>query len=158
MKISYSAAITVNHTAEEVYRFIADDFYSNYPRWSPEVRRLQPLDQGPLRVGSKVLQVRVDQGRRSETVFQVQRLEKGRLLHFKSVSGPKYAVTYRLEPTNDATEVQFLFEVETSMMMRPFEKLIRQAVKKGVGSVTTNLKALLDGDRVTSDQQTVSMA
>ncbi|MBP6708530.1 MAG: polyketide cyclase, partial [Candidatus Accumulibacter sp.] len=71
---------------QPVYQFVALDFVANYPRWSAEVVDLQPLSTGPVQVGYQARQVRVDQGHRSESIFEISELEPPRRVCFKGVS------------------------------------------------------------------------
>ena len=50
--IQGSASICIARPVSTVYRFIAVDFYRNYPRWSPEVIALTPLTPGPWRASA----------------------------------------------------------------------------------------------------------
>lgn len=61
----------IKRPPEDVFRFVGERFFENYPRWSPEVVELTPLSDGPVGVGTMARQVRVDQGRRSESIFRV---------------------------------------------------------------------------------------
>ncbi len=70
------ADILIQKPLDLVYDFVVRDFFVNYPRWSPEVRRLDVLTPGPVRVGSRAHQVRIDQGRQSESTFRVTALEE----------------------------------------------------------------------------------
>jgi hypothetical protein len=142
-----------------VYRFIAEDFVRNYPRWSPEVKELRLLSQGPLQVGTQARQVRVDQGRRTESTFRVTCMQPpandppaGAMnghgqLRFEGNSPASFVVDYRLEPDADHTRLVFTFEIpRLDLMLRPFEKLIRIAVQDGAGRTVRNLKSLVESD------------
>jgi len=65
------SSVIIGKRAEEVFRFIGEDFFENYPKWSPEVKNLNALSDGPVRVGTLARQVRVDFGYRSESDFRV---------------------------------------------------------------------------------------
>lgn len=145
--VKAQASIEIERSPESVYRFIADDFERNYPRWSPEVKTLQFRTSGPLRVGSVARQVRVDQGRRTESVFRITRMEPGRRLTFKGGS-PGFLVDYQVVPKADGRAcLTFSFELERlDLMMRPFERLIRRAVQDGAKRTVHNLKRLIESE------------
>ena len=86
--IRVEASILVRQPADVCFRFIADDFFRNYPRWSPEVIRLKALSTGPLRVGTVGHQVRIGRGHRSEDRFRVALLQQDRRIAFRSLSSP----------------------------------------------------------------------
>lgn len=72
--VKAQASIEIHRHPRSVYAFIAENFERNYPRWSPEVKELHILSKGPLRVGSLGRQIRVDQGRRSNSTFKITRM------------------------------------------------------------------------------------
>ncbi len=146
--VKAQASIEIERSPESVYRFIAEDFARNYPRWSPEVKTLQINTQGPLRVGSIGRQVRVDQGRRTESVFRITEMQPSQRLTFESDS-PSFLVDYQFAPQADErTQLTFTFELRRlDLMMRPFEKLIRRAVQAGARRTVQNLKRLIESEQ-----------
>ena len=121
------ASTLIARPAEQVFNFIAVDFLKNYRRWSPEVVSLQPQSDGPVRVGMACRQVRIDQGRRTESTFRVSRFEPGKRIEFQGISNP-FRVSYQLDPIAEKTRLTFIFELSRlELYMRPFEKLIRIA-------------------------------
>ena len=145
------ASILIERPAEPVFAFIADDFARNYQRWSPEVRRLEVLTPGPLRVGSRARQVRVDQGRRTDTTFRVTILERPNRVCFAEVRD-QFRIDYLVEPLADEAEggpIRLTFGFQLTRMelyMRPFEKLIRSAVQEGATRVVHNIKGLVEAE------------
>ena len=138
------ADILIRRPPELVYGFVARDFFANYPRWSPEVQRLDVLTPGPLRVGSRARQVRIDQGRRSESTFRVTALEDPVRVEFAEGSD-LFRIGYRLDPAGEQTRLSFAFELtRLELYMRPFEKLVRIAVQDGAERVVRNVKALVE--------------
>lgn len=145
--VKASAAILIQSSPEQVYRFVARDFAANYPRWSPEVKRLELLTPGPLRLGSRARQMRIDQGRTSESVFRVTALEEPVRLEFAE-SSDLFRTVYRLEPIGEQTRLVFAFELaRIELYMRPFEKLIRVAIQEGAERVVRNIKGLVEREQ-----------
>ena len=138
------ASTLIARPAEQVFNFIAVDFLGNYQRWSPEVVSLESKTQGPVRVGTTCRQVRVDQGRRTESTFRVSRFEPAKRVEFEGMSNP-FRVSYELAPTADKTRLTFTFELSRlEFFMRPFEKLIRIAMAEGAEKVVRNIKRLVE--------------
>jgi hypothetical protein len=134
----------IRRPPERVYDFVARDFFANYPRWSPEVQRLEVLTPGPIRVGSRARQVRMDQGRRSESTFRVTALEAPVRVEFAEGTD-LFRIGYRLDPAGDQTRLTFAFELtRLELYMRPFEKLVRIAIQDGAERVVRNIKVLLE--------------
>ncbi|WP_201247131.1 SRPBCC family protein [Halochromatium salexigens] len=146
--VKAEARIEIERSPALVYRFIAEDFALNYPRWSPEVKELEINTQGPLRVGSVGRQVRVDQGRRTESVFRITQMEPAQRLTFES-NAPNFLVDYHIAPqAEDRTQLTFTFELRRlELIMRPFEKLIRYAVQEGAQRNVRTLKRLIESEQ-----------
>ncbi len=110
----------------------------------PEAVYLDVLTPGPVRVGSRAHQVRIDQGRQSESIFRVTALEELARLEFAE-STDLFRTSYRLDPVDDQTRLTFAFELNRmEFFMRPFEKLIRVAIQDGAGRVVRNIKGLVE--------------
>jgi carbon monoxide dehydrogenase subunit G len=144
--VKAQASIEIERPPDAVYAFIANDFERNYPRWSPEVKELRLISKGPMRVGTLARQVRVDQGRRTESTFKITQMQPSRRLTFQGTSFP-FLVDYRLDDASQHTRLTFTFELRRiDLMMRPFEKLIRVAVQDGAERTVRNLKRLIETD------------
>ncbi|MEA3278512.1 MAG: SRPBCC family protein [Pseudomonadota bacterium] len=140
------ASTLIRKPVDTCFRFVAVDFFRNYPRWSPEVVELKVLSGGRLRVGTMGHQVRVDQGRRSESSFRVILLQEGRRVTFQGISSP-FLVDYRFEALADRTRLTFSFQLQRlELTMRPFERLIRVAAQDGAKRVVGNLKYLIEAE------------
>ena len=89
-------------------------------------------------------QVRIDQGRRSESTFKVTIFQPGKRICFEGVSNP-YRCDYVLESDKATSVIHFTFELlSLELLMRPFEKLIRMAVQDGTEKTVRNIKKLVE--------------
>tara|TARA_Y100001936_G_scaffold253542_1_gene318827 strand:- start:2413 stop:2886 length:474 start_codon:yes stop_codon:yes gene_type:complete len=140
------ANIKIQSHSKEVFNFVGTDFIKNYPKWSPEVVELELLTTGPVKVGTMCRQVRIDQGRRSESTFKVTIFQPGKRICFEGVSNP-YRCDYAIESDHPLSEsnLSFTFELlSLELFMRPFEKLIRAAVQDGTEKTVRNIKKLIE--------------
>jgi uncharacterized protein YndB with AHSA1/START domain len=153
------ASIVIVEPVADVFRFIADDFFENYPRWSTEVVELKCLSDGPVQTGTQAMQIRVDYGRRSESTFRIVEFESNRRITFSGIGrgddAPRSSAFRCAYDVTDArmsqpsTRLSFTFEVpELELFMRPFEKLIRVAVQEGADRTVQNLKRLIERSAV----------
>lgn len=144
--VSARASILIARPAEQVFDFVALDFYKNYPRWSPEVRRLDALTPGPIRVGSLARQVRVDHGRRTESTFRVTALEHAMRVEFLETRD-RFRIGYWLDPAGDNTRLTLAFELSRlDLHLRPFVRLIGSLVRDGAERAVRNIKDLVEGE------------
>lgn len=123
----------------------------NYPRWSPEVKSLEKLTDGPIKQGTLINQVRVDQGNRSESTFKVSVFDSGACICFKGVSNP-YRCDYVIETVNSTnSRITFVFELlDLDFHVKPFEKLVRIAIQGGTETTVKNIKNLIEAERASS--------
>lgn len=143
--ISAQSSIVIARPVDDVFQFISVNFFQNYPKWSPEVVELEQLSDGPVEVGTRGRQVRNDQGRRTESTFRVNRFETNRCFACEGTNQTPFRVIYNFEPLDQATKVQFTFELlKIDFFMRPFEKLIEMAIRGGADRTVHNLKGLLE--------------
>jgi uncharacterized membrane protein len=140
-----SASIDLDRPADEVFAFVAEHFFENYPRWAPEVVEFKPINDNPMAVGALARQTRIEQGQKIESTFEIVALEPYERLKLEGLSDP-YRNCYRFEKLdNDKTRLTFSFEIlELELFMRPFEKLIRTAIEEGAQNSVENIKRLLE--------------
>lgn len=133
----------------EVFRYLGDSFFENYPKWSPEVIELERVTDGPLKLGTIARQVRIDQGHRTETEFTINIYEPNKRLGFAGISDP-FRCTFELRDVNSGRSAELIFTFELSeiqVFMRPFEKLIRMMVQEGAERTVRNLKQLTEASK-----------
>jgi len=142
------ASTRIARPAATVFAFVVDGFFDNYPRWSPEVVELEPLDAGRIETGARVRQVRVDHGRRSDTTVCVTACERVRLLELEATGKPLYRIRYELADAGTGhTTLELTFElVRLELYMRPFERLIRRAIRGGSQEAIDNIRALVEAE------------
>ncbi|AFL74588.1 SRPBCC family protein [Thiocystis violascens] len=128
---------------EEVFRFVAEDFVLNYPRWSPEVRALEAVTDGPFQVDWIGRQVRFDHGRWSDSQFCVTVFEPSRQLTLDGITDT-YRIDYRFEPVETCTRVFFALELEIAPTLRLFANSVRKAVQNTGNRTMSNLKWLIE--------------
>lgn len=143
--IAGEASIDINHLITEVFSFIGENFYENYPKWAPEVVQLEPLDGNEIFIGAKTKQVREDQGSTTESIFEISEYDPVAKLVFKGLNQP-YSHSYLLERIDQeqSTRLTFRFELsEIEVFMRPFQKLIRASIEDGAENTVENIKNLM---------------
>lgn len=143
--IAAEMSATVEQDQTKVFEFIADNFHENYQRWMTDVVELEPLDGIPLRKGSRVRQVRLENEEPVTSTFEVLEFQKSDLFSFQGIDMP-YKQIYRIESLGPSkSHVTFRFELlEVELFMRPFVKLLRSAISEGVETTVLTLTSLLE--------------
>ena len=138
------ASIDIDKPIQEVFEFVGEKFFDNYPKWAPEVTELEPLNGKEISVGSRAQQVRVDQGQKVESIFEVTEFVPPKKVAVVGINQP-YRNTYEFCINGNVnTGLEYKFELlELDIFMRPFEKLIRMAIEEGAENTVTNIKNLL---------------
>lgn len=143
------ASILVECSARELFKYLGEDLFQNYPKWSPEVKELEQITPGSVHLGTIGRQVRVDQGRRTESRFKILAYDPGERLTLVGVSDP-FRCTYELQNVNpeQSTKLTFTFELlELLVVMRPLEALVRAAIKDGAERTVQNIKRLVETEK-----------
>lgn len=146
--ITGEARIEINKSIQDVFSYIGEHFYDNYPKWSVEVVEFEPLDGQEVFIGSKAKQIRKDNGTEVESIFEITDYQPSIKLIFKGITEP-YKHSYLLESGAQAqsTHLTFRFDLlEVEVFMRPFAKLIRSAIEDGAENTVENIKSLIDTD------------
>ena len=140
------ASTIIQSPSDRLFNFIGIDLLVNYPRWSPEVKELEKLTDGPVKQGTICRQVRIDQGYRSESTFKVKIFDSGIRICFEGVSNP-YRCDYMIESINSSdSRLTLIFELSLELYVRPFEKLVRIAVQDGAERAVKNIKKLIEAE------------
>ena len=127
------------------YEFIGGGFFEKYPKWCPQVVELEQLSAPPVGEGTKGRQVTRDRGIDSESTFEVSQFVPARTFEIAGVSEP-FRSSYEFhEDEAGHTRIVFTFELkEIDLVMRPFQKLIRNALQEGAVQTIENIKQLLE--------------
>ncbi len=143
------ASTVVECSASELFQYLGEGLFQNYPKWSPEVKELEKITPGPVKLGTIGRQVRVDQGRRTESRFKIFTYEPDVRLTLVGVPDP-FRCSYELQAIDPekTTKLTFSFELlEILLVMRPFEGLVRAAIKDGAQHTVQNIKRLVEKDK-----------
>ena len=152
------AHVIIECPPNELFQYTGEKLFENYPKWSPEVKELEQITPGAINLGTEGRQVRIDQGRRTESRFKVSAFDPNARLTLVGLSDP-FRCTYEFQSIGDKnfTKLTFSFELlEILAIMRPFEGLVRVAIKEGAERTVQNIKRLVEEKKnmqVSTDQK-----
>ena len=140
-----SATVNLNADLHHVFKFVATDFCENYPKWTPDIVTLKRVSEGPLAVGSRIRVVRREGGEIVENELKVTEIVTDRRFSLESLTDP-FEMTYQFEACESPpmTILTFTFQLKKiEMVMRPFTKLIRAALRDGAKRSVENVRNLV---------------
>lgn len=141
------ADIGIDKTVADVFDYVGVHFFDNYPKWALEVVEFEVLQEHRIGVGSRAKQVRIEQGQKVESMFEITEFVPLQTLALESVS-QEFREVYTFEEDDgiDSTRLEISFELlHVDFFMRPFEKLIRVAIEEGLQNSLENIQTLLCG-------------
>jgi hypothetical protein len=143
--VTAEASAMIDREQAQVFDFIAGHFHENYPRWMTDVIELECLDPVPVKIGTRVRQVRVENNEEITSTFEIKEIEAFDTFSFQGIDMP-YRQIYRIDPVSQGkSHLTFRFELlEVDLFMRPFVKLIRSAMIEGVEGTLVTLSSLLN--------------
>jgi Polyketide cyclase / dehydrase and lipid transport len=149
-QICGEASIVIKASEMDVFRFIANNFFDNYPKWAPEVVELEALDGGQVRVGARGRQVREDNDSQVESIFEVVEYNPHTTFVIQGLS-TLYKQTYMVDGEGQGIETKLTFRfdlLEIEIFMRPFEKLIRVAIEDGAENTVEKIRDLVHTQQI----------
>lgn len=139
------ARIEIHKPINQVFAFVGEAFFDNYPKWAVEVSDFKPLDGTKACVGAKAKQIREEQGQQVESIFEISEFDPPKKMALIGIDAHfRNSYNFFANGSNDSTELEFCFELlELELFMRPFQKLIRMAIEEGAENTVENIKNLL---------------
>jgi hypothetical protein len=148
-----SVTFHVPLSIERCWTFVAEDYFENHPRWDPGLTRLDRLDDGPLRPGTRGREVRSFAGEQIGE-FEVVGLDRPRRLVLRDVPGLwSLERSYTFRPDGDGTAVTFGFDMrpERWWFRLLFPVVSRLVIYRQVRANMERLRTLLTEQRAAVD-------
>lgn len=140
------ASVVIDRPVDAVFRFTAADHVANHPRWDPAVRRIEPLDAGPLGRGSRFRIDRRTAGREEARVFEVTEWEAPHRFTIET-HDPNFRLrlieALRPEGT-DRTLMTLVGEAEIGGLRGLLAPLIRGRQQEGLQANLERIKAMVE--------------
>ena len=140
------STVTVAKPPAEVFPWLIEA--DKVPRWMTGLQVYEPLDPGPLRVGSRIRQELLVSGHELRFELEVARLEPPRVavLRFEG-SGFKAADEYELSEAEDGARVTWVISGDTtSFKARLVAPMIQAKLQEKLETDLARLRALLAGE------------
>jgi uncharacterized protein YndB with AHSA1/START domain len=138
---SFEITIEIARPASAVFAYLTD--ISALPQW--QAGAIEAHADSPVRLGTKVREVRTFLGRRLETTLEVTELEPGRLFTLQALSGPvPFQVRHLLEPAATGTRLTVQGEGEPRGLLRLAGPVAARVAERELEESLAALKVILE--------------
>jgi uncharacterized membrane protein len=140
--IQHEVSIHLNRPVDQVFAFLIDA--SNVPRWQSNLIESEQLTDGPMRVGTRVREVRRLGRRPTAYVAEVTDIEPNHRFAVRVISGSQATLSYALAAEDGGTRLRYQLAIRTSGMMHLLEPLIARSLRKQSALDFERLKGILE--------------
>jgi carbon monoxide dehydrogenase subunit G len=149
-------SIVVDRPVDEVWAFVHDPAKDSL--WQTTLAESEKLTDGPMRVGTRVREVRHFLGVRVELTWEVTEYEPTRKSAIRGVSGPvPLTGSYRLEPVDGGTRFTVSGELDAHGLFRLAEPVFARITRRELEANLGHLKDLLEVE-ATAGSATAALA
>jgi uncharacterized protein YndB with AHSA1/START domain len=142
----------IQRPIEDVFAFVTDA--RNNPQWQSRsgLQRSQQLPDGPVGVGTRIVEVWKFMGIESQSTSEVTEYEPDKTYTRRAISGssPIKEGTFTFEPVADGARLTAIIQVQAGGLFAIAEPLLASNLKRGFGETFAMLKAALEGQGATS--------
>ncbi|MBV9101353.1 MAG: SRPBCC family protein [Candidatus Dormibacteraeota bacterium] len=144
--IEIEQRIVVPRPVHDVYDFVITRHAENHPRWDPDVVRVEQLDPGDVRVGTRFAMGRKMMGRVQDSTLEVTECEPDRRVVMRSESrAMDITFVNAFEEEGSATRLTFRAEAEPHGPLRVMSPFIKEQFGNGLRRSLENIRSLLEG-------------
>jgi len=142
----FEITTTIARPPHEVFAYLAR--IEDAPRWYSAVERVERLDTGPTRRGTRSRFRRQLGGATVDNEVEVSEFEPDQAITLRSISGPTpFVYRYRLQPSNEGTLLQLQGEISGEGLGGPFalfKSLAESFFRRGMVANLGSLKRLVE--------------
>ena len=140
--IKAERTVVIDRPIGEVFAYVTDQ--TNTPNWQAGLVEMQRTTPGPIGIGTKHTGVRSFLGRRMELANEYVAYEPGRLVTFRTTSGPPLEASYLFEAVPGGTRLTSRVELQGAGLFGLLEPVIGAGLRREMKAALPALKALLE--------------
>ncbi len=142
--IKVENSMEISRPVDEVFAFVSDP--GNNAKWQEGLVESRLESAGPVRLGSKITDVRKFLGRQLESRLEVTAFEPGKRFSLKVVSGPlPFQITNNFEPTPAGTRIKYVVEGEPGGLFKLAEGMVKKRLETQLAGDDSRLKKVMEG-------------
>jgi uncharacterized membrane protein len=142
--LNETASIVIRCPVEQVYAFMSEP--KNRLRYDPKLIDVRQTPEGPLHVGTQIVEVRSMMGRRGEMVTEVAELEPNKRIGYRTLpNDPMNAVgAYQFQTVPEGTRLTLNFAMTPKGILRWIVPFVARGLKRDIAAALENIKTLLE--------------
>ncbi len=141
--ITKETSINIDRPIEQVFAVLVDS--KNQPKWDTGLLEARLVPDGPVRVGTRITELRKFMGRTAENTGEVIEFEPNARITRKTVDGPLTVVgTITFGATTEGTKVSWRWDLQSKGLFTLVGSMIGNAMNKGAQNCLRSLKQLLE--------------
>jgi Polyketide cyclase / dehydrase and lipid transport len=145
--IKQQLSVTINRPIQDVFSFAGAGLFANNSKWSPDLQQCTPTSGGPLGVGATAHQVRLVNGKPTESDMRITEFVPNGKVSFTSQGPMNTSGTYTFAPAGGGTQVNLMLEMKPEGFGRLAEPIISRKVKQSMEEDLARLKQILETGR-----------
>lgn len=146
--INETASTVIHCPAEHVYQFMSEP--KNRLRYDSKLLGVRQTPEGPLRLGTKIVEVRSMLGKQGEMLTEVSELEPNQRIGYRTLqSDPINAVgAYSFESIPEGTRLTLNFVMNPAGILKWMTPFLARGMKRDIAVALENIKAILEKQQI----------
>ncbi|MDP9308025.1 MAG: SRPBCC family protein [Actinomycetota bacterium] len=143
--VRFELSVDIARSVHEVWEYLIDP--DNVPEWQASAESSHQISDGPMGVGTHLVDERRFFGRRASSEVEVTEFEPERLFTLHGLSGPvRFTVRHRLEQTAGGTHIQIEAEADPGGIGRLMRPVVEHAAAHEIRKDFDRLKERLEAE------------
>jgi carbon monoxide dehydrogenase subunit G len=143
--VRFELSVDIARSVHDVWEYLIDP--DNVPEWQASAHSSHQITDGPMGVGTHLVDERRFLGRRASSEVEVTEFEPERLFTLHGLSGPvRFTVRHRLEQTAGGTHIQIEAEADPGGIGRLMRPVVEHAAAHEIRKDFDRLKERLEAE------------
>ena len=144
---NFTSRVRIDAPLETVFDFATD--LEKARSWMPQITRIERLDQGPLRAGSRFRETRRIGKREATAVIQVSAHERPSVHRASSSAlGVQCEYEFRFLPDGESTTVELIASAQGRWFGKLLAPMFLKMIQKEDGEMLERLKVAVEGQAI----------
>lgn len=150
------ASVVIHAPVEAVYHFLSQP--RNRLKYDRELLDVHHSPEGPLQLGSQIVEVRQWLGQRGKMVTEVSELKLNRRIGYRTLKGDPMNAwgAYQFDPCPEGTRLTLNFTVAPTGIVRLLASFVTRNLKQNIAAGLQNIKVVVENSSASATSSSVS--